>query len=204
MKATDLEPVLGAPFNTEEYTGGTGTYTPSPGTAYIEIELQAPGGGGARSATAGQAGGGSGGEYQRVRVNAPAAMDYIVGAAGTGATTNGTPGGDAANVTLGHLAVFGGKGGTLISGSQAAAPGGGMSTSSPANGVRGDTVPGGAGGGYWKNGASVANTDGRVAGLPFPPTAATGNVTDPLGGGSGGGNGEGSAHGCPVCLIMKI
>lgn len=113
---------------------GTFTYTPTDGTKFAILRMQGGGGagGGAVATGAGQysvGGGGGSGAWCYKRINTPAAVSIVIGAAG--ASVSGSSGGNGGSSSYGGLYTaaggFGGKAGGPSSGGFLVNPGGGGS-----------------------------------------------------------------------------
>lgn len=92
------------------YTSGTGTFTPLVSNSWCRITLVGGGAGGARcSTTSGGGGGGGAGAAKIVWMRLSGAVSYAVGAAGVGATANGTVGTAGGFSRIDSVAVMGGR-----------------------------------------------------------------------------------------------
>jgi hypothetical protein len=180
------------PLITTTYTSGAGTFTPSVSGGLCRITIEPAGGGGARSAVASGgrsgAGGGGGGAFE-VWLRLTAAQSWSVGAAGLGATANGTSGTDASACTFGTFIAPGGKGG-LTSG--VGGDGGfvGPTISNPVS----QSLPGGAGG-SGRNSGLLSGLSGQAPGFPIGQALDAAGLTNSNNGGAAGANGPGGGGG---------
>lgn len=206
----------------------SGTWTKPSNAERVLVQAWGGGGGGGRAATSADRGaGGGGGAYIERWLTASdlgSTETVTIGAAGAGATSDGTSGANGGDTTFGaHITAYGGSGGqgagaSPVTGGHGgghygigspSAPHSGQGVSNSAGtigeysgggganaGAGGNSVWGGAGGGGASNGTGGTSKYGGNGGAGNASGAGTAG-TEPAGGGGGalGGNGGAGAKG---------
>ncbi len=188
----------------------SGTWTKPAGVTWIYVEAIGGGGGGRSSAFGGNTcTGGGGGEFTSQLMLAStvgATVSVTVGAGGAGGTVGGADGSAGAASSFGSVVTArGGLGGSALSSNSPGLPGAGGSVASsgllfpqagfggPSNGVGGNTIYGGAGGGGCNGSATRAggtSTYGGAGGAGGTSGGVGPGAAGSVPGGGGGASGD--------------
>lgn len=196
---------IGAPI----FVTATGSAVPPAGAAYYELWAKGGGaGGGAASSAANSSGGaGAGGEGAIIFLSSfvVATLSVVIGAKGTGSTSNASAGTTGGTTTVAGVSAAGGVGGSPINASSRIIAAGGGVGGAPTGGTQSWAgQPGSAGTAAGTSGnASQSASGGNGGGSLFGTGGIGGHVDTSAGSGAanganGAGYGTGGGGGCSV------